>query len=91
MMACETDQVVPEIPMKVGNEFEQEDNEKITQTEEQCDPVYDSTIVCRRAQSPPASSTSNSKRQLMIKLTSDARPISPAEMCAIRHLFTPRR
>ncbi|CAL1540919.1 unnamed protein product [Lymnaea stagnalis] len=89
MMACETDQVVPDIPLGVDMEYEQTDNEKTTQTDPgagapECSVPSGQQMQAALASGPP------SNRQLMIKLASDARPMSPAEIRAIRHLFTSR-
>ncbi|GFN77476.1 serine/threonine-protein kinase 40 [Plakobranchus ocellatus] len=106
MLACETDQVVPSVPVEREPEFELKENDKVTQTEQA------TSTVCQGEKcgglAPPSVSASCSVanmnipgsissgmslggRPLMIKVsTSAARPMSPAEVRAIRHLFTAR-
>ena len=110
MLACETDQVVPNVPVKMEPEFHLEENDKVTQTE----PASPSSgEKGGGGLAGPSTSTgcgisgvggltgipestgsrvSLGGRPLMIKVsTSTARPMSPAEARAIRHLFTSTR
>ncbi|GFS12474.1 serine/threonine-protein kinase 40 [Elysia marginata] len=115
MLACETDQVVPIIPVRKEPEFQLEENDKVTQTEQTLLSSVTSALKASEGiAGPSASSTGNSGafvvgstdfpevttssrvslggRPLMIKVsTSTARPMSPAEARAIRHLFTSAR
>ncbi|RUS69361.1 hypothetical protein EGW08_022876 [Elysia chlorotica] len=111
MLACETDQVVPDVPVKSAPEFQLDENDKITQTE-QSPPAPTPAEKCSAGVTAPSTSTglrvsalgasgfsegtssrvSLGGRPLMIKVsTGTARPMSPAEARAIRHLFTSAR
>lgn len=110
MLACETDQVVPDIPVKKEPDFQLEENDKVTQTEQtlpsatSVDKVGGQSSGLGSSGGYSAFSTGSSfpeatrsklslnGRPFMIKVsTSTARPMSPAEARAIRHLFTSAR
>ena len=88
-MPCESDQVVPDLSQETARRGADSRADRL-HVDVGDSQATQATSSGSGPSGSSAGSSAGSSRQLMMKLMADARPMSPAEIRVIRHLFTGR-